>query len=201
MNSKMKKSTVIVAVILMLAVAAIVGVYAFLTGRARPSGKEEPLTATQLVLNKDLSLDYPATPKEVIKFYTEIEKCFYNEDCTDEEIEALGMKARELYDEELLENNEVGLYMERLKREIKSFKEANKRLTGANVAASANVDIFTEDGYEFARIYCGYTIVDAAGGVNVGQVYLLRRDADRKWKIYGWESADKVNPEDSASNS
>lgn len=194
MGGKMKKSTVIVTIFLILFVTALVGLYAFLAGRSRTAANEAAVTATQLVLNKDLAKDYPATPKEVVKFYTEIEKCFYNEECTEEEIEQLGMKARELYDEELLENNEVGTYMERLKREIKEFKAAKKRLTSANVAASVNVDFFSEDGYDFSRIYCGYTILDGNGSTSVGQVYLLRRDENKRWKIYGWESSDKVNP-------
>ncbi|MGN0167892.1 MAG: DUF6715 family protein [Acetatifactor sp.] len=190
----MKKSTVIVTVVLIVIVTALVGYYAFLSGKSRTAAEENAVTPTQLVLNKDLERDYPATPKEVVRFYTEIEKCFYNEDCTDEEIEQLGMKARELYDEELLANNEVGTYLERLKREIKDFKDNKKRLTGANVAASANVDFFSEDGYDFARIYCGYTILDGNGSTSVGQVYLLRRDENRRWKIFGWASSDKVNP-------
>ena len=190
----MKKTTVIVTVILIVIVTALVGYYAFLSGKARTAAEESAATPTQLVLNKDLQKDYPATPKEVVKFYTDIEKCLYNEDCTEEEIEQLGMKARELYDEELLENNEVGTYLVRLKQEVKDFKDNKKRMTGANVAASANVDFFSEDGFDFARIYCGYTIRDANGSAGIGQVYLLRRDENRRWKIYGWASSDKVNP-------
>lgn len=195
----MKKSTVRVTICLIILVTALLGYYAYLSGKSRTAAQEAVVSATQLVLNKNLEMDYPATPKEVIKYYTEIEKCFYNEDCTDEEIESLGMKARELYDEELLANNEVGTYMESLKKEIKDFKDNQKRLTGANVAASANVDRFTEDGYEFARVYCSYSILDGSGSTNLGQVYLLRRDENRQWKIYGWESADQVNLADTES--
>lgn len=194
MSGKTKKSTVIVTIVLVLLVAAAVGYYAFLAGRERTVTDDTAVTAAQLVLNRDLEKDYPATVKEVVKFYTEIQKCFYNEDCTEEEIEQLGIKARELFDEELLENNEVGSYLERLKLEIEEFKTANKTLASVNVAASVNVDTFTEDGYEFARIYCGYTIADGEGNTSIGQVYLLRRDENKRWKIYGWESSDKVNP-------
>lgn len=191
----MKKSTVRVTVVMILLAVGLVGVYAFMAGKRRAAADAAVLSATELVLAKDLERDYPPTPKEVIKAYAEIEKCFYNEDCSEEEIEQLGMKARELYDAELLEANEVGSYLDRLKTEIKEFKEGNKRLTGVNVAASANVDIFTEDGYQFARIYCGYTIVDGTGSTNTGMVYLLRRDEERHWKIYGWDLSTKVNPQ------
>ncbi len=197
MNSKLKKSTVVITVILIFVITALVAVYAIMAGMARTEKQEAMATPTQLVLNKNLDMDYPATPREVIKYYTEMEKCFYNEECTEEEIEQLGMKARELYDLDLLAANETTVYMERLKEEIKEFKDKGMRLASANVAASTSVDFFEDDGFEFARIYCGYTILNGGGkgsNITAGEVYLLRRDSDRHWKIYGWDSADKVNP-------
>lgn len=192
----MKKSTMVIVTALIVVVAGMVGVYAFLTAKAKSDAADAVLTQVQIVLSKDLTKDYPATVKEVVKYFTEIEKCFYNEDCTEEEIERLGMQARGLYDDELLANNEVETYLVELKADIKSFKDAKRRISSISVAASTNVDFFTEDGYDFARIYCGYVVKESTGqSVSEGRVYLLRRDADRHWKIYGWESSDKVNPE------
>lgn len=190
----MKKSTARVAVILILAVFGLVGLYAFLMSRVRTGLAEAAMTPAQIVLNRDLDRDYPATVKEVVKYYTEIEKCFYNEECTDEEIEALGIQTRKLYDQDLLANNEMAGYLTKLKADIKGFKDAKRRISGISVAASTNVDFFSDDGFDFARIYCGYTIRENSGQVlTEGRVFLLRRDADRKWKIYGWDSADNVH--------
>lgn len=152
------------------------------------------MTPAQTVLSRDLTKNYPATVKEVIKYYTEIEKCFYNEECTDEELEALGMQARMLYDQELLDNNEMAVYITKLKEEVKSFKDAKRRLISITVASSTNVDYFSEDGYDFARLYCGYTIKENNGQtLGEGRIYLLRKDENRQWKIYGWDSDDNVN--------
>lgn len=190
----MKKSTKTVTVILILVIAGLVGLYAFLMNRARTRVAETAMTTVQVVLNRNLDRDYPATVKEVVKYYTEIEKCFYNEDCADEEIESLGIQARKLYDQELLANNEMASYLLKLKEEIKGFKDAKRRITGISVASSTNVDFFSDDGFDFARIYCGYTIRESSGQVHTeGRVFLLRRDADRHWKIYGWDSADNVH--------
>ncbi len=190
----MKKSTKTVTVILILVIAGLVGLYAFLMNRARTRVAETAMTTVQVVLNRNLDRDYPATVKEVVKYYTEIEKCFYNEDCADEEIESLGVQARKLYDQELLANNEMASYLLKLKEEIKGFKDAKRRITGISVASSTNVDFFSDDGFDFARIYCGYTIRESSGQVHTeGRVFLLRRDADRHWKIYGWDSADNVH--------
>lgn len=190
----MKKSTMRVTVILIVVIAGLVGLYAILMSRARTEAAQTAMTPVQSVLNKDLEKNYPATVKEVIKYYAEIEKCFYNEDCTDSEIEALGVQARKLYDSELLANNEMAGYLTKLKEDIKDFKEARRRLISVSVAASTNVDYFSDDGYDFARIYCGYTVKESDGRTaSEGRVYLLRRDEDRHWKIYGWDAADNVH--------
>ena len=105
------------------------------------------------------------------------------------------MKARGLYDKDLLAINDKDVYLLQLKKGITEFKEAKRRIAATAVAASTNVDFFTEDGYEFARIHCGYTISENGKSKMEARVYLLRRDEQRHWKIYGWDSANNVNPE------
>lgn len=189
----MKKSTVRVTIILIVVIVGLVALYAFLLGRMNQEAAAAKMTPTQLVLSRNLTKDYPATVKEVVKYYTEIEKCFYNEECTEEEIESLGMQARMLYDQELLDNNEVAGYITRLKEDVKVFRDTKRRLISVSVASSTNVDYFSEDGYDFARLYCSYTVKENNGrSVSEGRVYLLRRDGDRHWKIYGWDSDENV---------
>ena len=40
---------------------------------------EKELTDIEKVLVKDLKRDYPKTPREVVKFYNRIIKCYYGE--------------------------------------------------------------------------------------------------------------------------
>lgn len=189
----MKKSTVRVTIILIVVIVGLVALYAFLMGRAKREAAAAQMTPVQSVLSRDLAKNYPATVKEVVKYYTEIERCFYNEECTDEEIEALGMQARMLYDQELLDNNEMAGYIIKLKEEVKGFKDSKGRVTNIAVASSANVEYFSEDGFDFARIYCSYTLNEGnISGIMEDRVYLLRRDGNRRWKIYGWDSSDNV---------
>lgn len=173
----------------------LVGYYAFLSNKEREAKEETALSVVQETLSRNLQNDYPPTPKEVIKYYNEILKCFYNEGATEEEIDGLGQKARELYDAELLEANELGTYIMRLHQDIQDYKENERRIVTAVVAASTNVDYFEEDGSEFARITSSYNIVEGEGENNniTRQVYLLRKDKENHWKIYGWE--DVVNVE------
>lgn len=190
----MKKSTVWVTIILILIAAGLVGTYAFLVSVVRDEAADAVMTPVQAALSRDLSKDYPSTVKEVVKYYTEIEKCLFNEDCTEEELEQLGMQARGLYDAELLSNNEAAGYLVRLKAEVKAFQEKGRRYAAISVAGSTSVDTFSQDGYEFARIHCGYTVTEKGQNYTEGRVYLLRRDEQRRWKIYGWDAAQNVNP-------
>ena len=189
----MRNKTTRVTVIMILVVVSIVGYYTYLSNRSRELKKEAALSTVQNVLSRSLTQDYPPTPKEVIKYYNELLKCFYNEECTEEEIEALGQKARGLYDEELLANNEETMYLMNLKADIQDYKDKKRRITSASVASSANVFFFSEDGYDFARITSGYTITENGNSIPSGQVYLLRRNEEKQWKIYGWEPVEEYN--------
>lgn len=188
----MSKTTKIVTVVLLVVIVGVVGVYAYLSNKAITDNQETTMSAVDKVLNRDLTTDYPATPKEVIKYYVEIEKCFYADSTTDEELEALGLKARELYDAELLEINEQEDYLISLKVDVQAFKDRKRTIGSVAVAPSVNVYTFQEDGYDFARLNCGYNILDSGTTKKVTIVYLLRKDENRLWKIYGWENAENV---------
>ena len=82
--------------------------------------------------------------------------------------------------------------MMRLGAEIQEYKEKKRRITGTAVAASTNVDLFSEDGYDFARLQSNYSIIEGGEKSNTVIVYLLRKDAQKRWKIYGWTSAENV---------
>ena len=185
----MKKTTKIVIVVLLVVIAGVVGVFAVMRGKARQESRDTAPTAVQKVLMRDLSTNYPATPKEVIKYYTEIERCFYAEETTAEELEELGMKARELYDAGLLAINEEESYLADLKADVERFHDKKRVIVSAAVASSVNVFFFQEDGYDFARLNCVYKISENGNSMSVDVVYLLRRNENRLWKIYGWDNA------------
>ena len=190
-----KKTTTRITVIIVIGIILMVGYYTYLSNKTREQKQEVTLSEVQSVLSRDLAMDYPPTPKEVIKYYNELLKYMYKEETTDAEIEDLGNKARELYDVELLENNELGVYLVNLNADIDEFKENKRMFTGFSVASSANVEFFEEDGYSFARIRCNYNIAENGVSCPSDQIYLLRQDENKKWKIYGWQPADQVNPE------
>lgn len=179
------------AFFLFLAVGCVFLAYYILNLRIEKSKPEDyvKLTKVQEVLSRDLEKNYPPTPKEVVKYYSEITKCFYNEDYTEEELEALAMKAVELYDRDLAANKDTETYLMDLKEDIKDFKDKDWSISSFSTSSSTDVDTFSDDGYDFARLYCTYNIRNGTVIQKLEERFLLRLDDKGHWKIYGWDSA------------
>ncbi len=193
-----KKSTARIVIVIAGLAIALVAYYTYLVNRVRFAGEEDvKLSPIQEVLERDMVNFYPSTPKEVMKYYSSIIRCYYNEDWTQEELTALAQRARLLYDDELAANNQWTPYMESLQEEIGNFKEKKRRISNFSVGSSTSVDYFSEDGYDFARIRCAYNITENSRNLPVNEVYLLRKDEKGRWRIYGWELAEnlKINQE------
>ena len=180
------------AFFLFLAIGCVLLAYYMINLKMEKSKPEDyvELTPVQEVLIRDLKRNYPQTPKEVIKYYSEITKCFYNEEYTEEELQKLAMKAMELYDSELAANKTEEEYFKDLKSEIRSFKEKNFYISSYETSSSTDVYDFTEDGYDFCRLYCTYYIRSGTAMQILEEVFLHRMDSDGHWKIYGWDSVE-----------
>lgn len=191
----MKRSGIASIVITCVILIAVIGGFAFYLGHKSRTAKEEVVesTAVQKVLQRDLRRNYPPTPKEVVKCFAEITKCFYNEEYSEEDLEKLAAKIQELYDEELIENKSREDYMQDLRSEIVNMKENNYTIHSYEVSASTDVEYFTENDDSCARLYCNFYVKQGAGNVPSLEQFILRKDADGHWKILGW---DLVNSEE-----
>lgn len=195
MKTDSGKRTTRVTIVVILLIVGVIAYYCYLVNRPQEGATEKTLTVTDEVLLRNLSRDYPPTVKEVIKYHNDITKCLYNEDCEEEEFEALVKKDRELYDNALLQNNAWDTQYINLVAEVNAFKESGRKLTGAKVAASVDVEYFEEEGHSFARIPCSYTVMEGMDSTTTMHIYLLRKDTTGHWRIYGWDLADNVEVE------
>ncbi len=139
------------------------------------------------VLNKDLEESYPYTAREVVQFFIRIQKCYYNEDYTDEELVKLAYKATELFDDELKAENQFDEYFEELKEEIDAFESDSKVINRVILEKSSEVVYSTVDEQKYASINCTYYIKGDAGTSRVMETYILRKDEAGRWKILGWK--------------
>lgn len=189
----MRKSTTRITVVIILAIVTVVGYYAYLSNKTKQERADLQMSFVENTLSRNLETNYPSTPKEVLKYYNEIQKCLYNEECTPEQLDELIIRVRELYDEELLENNSLAIQSIQLKQEIQEFRDKNRKITSISLASSANVIFDTVDDFEFAKLHCGYNLMEGGKNIPTTQVFLLRKDENRRWKIYGWKITDELD--------
>lgn len=182
-------------ILLCIMVLLVVGYYYHLSNRDVPEkeevSEEEVLTEVQKVLVRNLETNYPQTPREVVKYFSEITKCLYNEELTDEEVYDLGMKLRELYDDELIANQSEEDYIEQLKADVVTSHTKNQDLFNYTLSSSVDVETYTQDGYEWAKLHCIYGVRQNKLLYNSDTVFLLRKDANEHYKIYGWQLVKK----------
>lgn len=185
--------TVKIVIIVVILAALVLGYYIYLGRKTGRQQTEEvvQVTAVQRVLMKDLERSYPPTPKEVLKYYCQITQCFYNEEYSDEELQALAAKIQELYDEELVANKSQDDYLNDLKTEIAQMKQDQYTIAGYEISASTDVERFVENERSCARLYCTFNLKKAGttGTVASMEQFVLREDADGHWKILGWQLA------------
>lgn len=195
---KIKKVLVGVTVVLMLAVF-VFGAFVLSNKKKGEEFREQEVDVSRVkeVVLQDISRNYPPTPKEVLKFYSEITCCFYDENITEEDLNALADKARELYDSELLANQTREEYIEKLKEDVLYFQSQGLVISGYSVSASADVETWKEDGSSWARLYATYRLRQGTEYLYSNEVFILRKDSDGHWKIFGFELDPALSEEDS----
>ncbi len=182
-------------IILALLACMVVGYYAYLSNRQ--VSEEEPeqvdyklMTDVQKVIARDLETYYPPSPREVVKYFSEITTCFYNDEYSEEELEQMAHKIRQLYDDDLIANQTDEEYMKQLKEDIAEYKEKERIISSFAPSSSVDVETYSADGYEWAKLYCVYSIKETMIS-NSNTEFLLRKDAEGHYKIFGWKLAKK----------
>lgn len=192
-KKKENEGNSVVRVIVVVCVLAVmlVGFYYYISHKTRTENDEDvAITKSQQVLMRNLETNYPPSPKEVVKYYCEITQCFYNETHTEEETEALAMQIRKLYDDELAANQTEEEYLEELKIEIISMLGNGMTVSSFGLPSSSEVIYYSEDGYDWARLYCSFNLRQETKMLNTVEQFLLRKNENGRWKIYGWQLVD-----------
>lgn len=190
-NDKWKILKSVLVITLMASV--ILACYIKLTSST--SNSEEPVVDTSEVgqiLAKDMDLNYPANPHDVVLFYSRVIKAFYDGKYSDDQLNGLAQHARAMFDSELLSYNDYDEYMERLKQEIESYKQEKKKIVEYTIQRASDIEMLTDNGTQYAKVKAVYyTALEDGTRSKVYEEYTLRQDDEGQWKILFW----KVIPE------
>lgn len=183
-----KKRKILSVIIVILLVVAILGLFVYISNKPQTEELQEvAITPIDEVVLRDLDMYYPPTPKEVLKYYSEITVCLYQQELTEEDLRRLAQTARKLYDAELCAGVTEEEYIESLREDVLEFNSIGIVVSGYTVSASTDVEEFEIDGREYARLYATYRLRQGTEYIYSNEVFIMRRDDDGHWKILGWE--------------
>lgn len=193
MKGKSSSNGIKVFVIGLILIGLVLGYFFYLSVRkGKDTDEDTQVGAAQEILMRNLDKNYPPSPREVLKYFGEFVQCFYGEEYTEEEFYQLAMKVQELYDDELIANKTQEQYVEDLRWDIAQFKDQNTVVSSYSLPSSTDVNFFTQDGYSWARLYVEFTLRTGTHLNLANEIFLLRRDDNGHWKIYGWEPEDQA---------
>ena len=188
---KRKINPIRLLIVFITFIAACIGIFFYLSNRSEDTAEENRnpavMTATQEVLARNLKTNYPPTPKEVLKYYSEITRCFYSEKYTEDELVELALKSRELFDDELYATQTDEQYLVALQSDIEVYKEADRVISSYSVSSSTDVNEYHFEGRDWAQLYCIYSVREGTAITPVQERFLMRKDEDGHWKILGWQ--------------
>lgn len=182
-----KQRTITTIVLMTLLALVIIIFYFYWSNRTAPLDEsgEELLSETDRLLQEDLVLNYPETPRAVVKLFGSMMKSLYH-NMEDEDIKAMSLKIRELYDEELLANNPQDEYVNNLYTDIAKWKERKRSITNFRLVKEDLEQQEEIDGVLYSINYIAFTIQENVKFTETWKV-LLRQDEEGHWKILGWQ--------------
>ncbi len=183
---KGKRRTAVTITLMTIFAVIILITYYYWSYRTQPlSSTEEKLTEIGKLVNKDLELYYPGTPKETVKLFAAMMKALYDNP-KDKDREQLALKIRELYDQEFLDNNPKDTYLAKLDADLEEWETKGRKITNYLLIEEEQDKESEIDGVKYAAQYISFTIQENSKYTEIWNV-LLRQDSDGHWKILGWE--------------
>lgn len=197
-NKGMKKknrSSKFLPTILFMSIIAISIIYLFYyintsTEPILPLGTKEK-SELEIISEKDLDYEYPATPSEVLRLYYRITRVLYNEDLTEEQTNNLVSKLRQLFDKELIENNPLEDQLKIFTKEKEDFKDKKYEFSDFNIMDAKEVLYWSKEEVEYAAVIGSSSFTKKNELLMVYEEYIFRRDEDGRWKIVGWQPANE----------
>lgn len=192
------RSKMLAVIIVILFVAAILGLFIYQNNKPQSMYAEDEVVISNVdnIVLRNLEINYPPTPKEVLKYYSEITICFYEEDLSEEDLVRLAQTARKLYDAELCAGVTEEEYIESLREDILEFNSLGVVVSGYTVSSSTDVEEYELDGRKYARLYATYRLRQGTEYIYTNEVFVMRKDEDGHWKILGWELLEEEEVEE-----
>ncbi|MCR5428571.1 MAG: hypothetical protein K6F16_06230 [Lachnospiraceae bacterium] len=193
-QTKKKSSLGATIVGILFGAVFIVGIYLTVTRGRQQNAIEADAEVSEAntLISRDLEKDYPATVREVMKYYCRITKCLYSDGVSEVQLTELTDKLRELYSDDLLAVNDRTEMIGLIKTEIKNYEKAGSKIQSYNVAESGEIKYYRNETPQRAIINIYFTIKQEKDNSfdRAYEEFILVQDAKDRWKIMGWRMAE-----------
>lgn len=194
------KKTIRTIIIVVLMCILVLGYYAYLSDKNARKQQAEQLTEKDELLLYDLDKDYPYAPTDVVKLYSRMISCVYNERLEGKDLKEMVAQMRRLYADEFA--NESGNAEENqianLEKELSGYGDKDHKFTNYTIAEMSQIEYGEVDGKKTALVDAVYTIRLDNEYSKESQVYVLIQDKDENWKILGWQGNATQNLENTS---
>ncbi|MBQ4057802.1 MAG: hypothetical protein IJD40_02590 [Lachnospiraceae bacterium] len=200
----MKKGTKAFTLVVFIVALLALGLYIYVTNEAAGKQDVTPTSEKEILLNYDMVENYPKTVRETVKMHCRYLKYIYNEgfskDFTEDDLFVMNQRIRQLFDEELLEINSADEQLRNLKKEMDLYQTNKQKIVSYTLAEASQIEYNTDKGNEYAKMRVTIAMRIDGASFSVDEEYILRKDADGKWKILGWQAIkqDKADKEGDA---
>lgn len=184
-ESKTVKTVVFVVFLCIL----LLGGYTYLAQRNVKDLKSHEMEEIDKLLLYDLDKEYPHSPRDVVKLYSEMLSCVYNEKLKEDNLTGMVRQMRRLYDKELLEdiNNTEQNQIDSLKKEIEESGKDDHKIISYKLMEASQVEYGEVEGKQAAMVDVTYSLRYGNEYPKQAQTYILVQDEEEHWKILGWQ--------------
>lgn len=179
------KSAIIKSIVLCLLGAVFIGgIFLVIVRNKKPkTGDDYVLTVVDGITTTDLDKKYPSDGIQVVELYTKILQVLYKETYTDRQEDDMLKVMKGLMDEDFLAQN--ANFEGVMKLDVKQKRDEDYSIPLYTVITRDPV-IRELDGKKTQMIECKILLRHGTVGDNFIYQFILRKDDEGKWKIFGW---------------
>lgn len=185
MENSTKAALIKSIVLVLLGAIFVLGIYFVLTrGKKKDDSENYKLTVVDDITTMDLDKTYPADPRMVVELYGKIMQTLYKETYSDDQMDKMINVLGGIMDDELLDN-QVN-FNKSIKDEVKKRREEDYSISVYQVQ---RIDMESKlQGRNACTVDCYFYLRQGTAGIPAIYQFLLRQDADGRWKILGWQT-------------
>lgn len=180
-GSAIVKSLILVG----LGALVVLGLFLLFTrNKKTPVEDDYQITVVDEITTVNLDKNYPADPRKVVDLYAKTMQVLYRENYTDDQEDKMIAVIKGIMDDEFLANNPT--IEQSIKKEVKERRDGGYSISAYVVQGKDPEEVKVGED-KLCSVDCLFSLRHGVNGTTANTYqFILRKDAEGKWKILGW---------------